>query len=348
MTPPQPATQPLQKTAPKPVDERQKLEKTLLGQVGRAIRDWKLIEDGDRIMVGISGGKDSYTLMHLLSMLQKRAPIKFELIAVNLDQGQPGFPAHLLKEYFEAQGYDYRILVEDTYSIVTDKIPEGRTYCSLCSRLRRGVLYDAAVELGCSKIALGHHRDDLLETLLLNLFFSGQLKAMPAKLLSDDGRNTVIRPLVYSAEVDIARYSELMDFPVVPCNLCGAQPNMQRQSIKALLQSLEEQHPYLKSSMLNALQNVRPTHLLDPALAKSGSRSHGGTEEIARALGLVDAPQGLSEASGDSNSQGVKVTANGAAKASGESQESGRNPVSEPPALLRSANGGIRLPVIES
>lgn len=331
----------LVKTAPKPQDERQKLERNLLGQVGRAIRDWNLIEDGDRIMVGISGGKDSYTLMHLLSILQKRAPIKFELIAVNLDQGQPGFPSHRLKEWFEKQGYDYRILVEDTYSIVTDKIPEGRTYCSLCSRLRRGVLYDAAVDLGCTKIALGHHRDDLLETLLLNLFFSGQLKAMPAKLISDDGRNTVIRPLVYAAEVDIARYSELMEFPIIPCNLCGSQDNLQRQSIKALLQNLENQHPYLKSSMLNALSNVRPTHLLDPALSKSGPRSQGGTPEIADALNLSAAPEAGSR-KGEANR-----TEENPANGRDEDEPGLQTQDMKLPSLLRSAVGGLRLPVIE-
>lgn len=303
----------LLKTPPKPLAPREKLERTLLGHVGRAIRDWNLVEDGDRIMVGISGGKDSYTLMHLLTLLQRRAPVKFELIAVNLDQGQPNFPAQMLEDWFKSQGYDYRMLKEDTYSIVTEKIPEGRTYCSLCSRLRRGVLYDAAVELGCTKIALGHHRDDILETLLLNLFFAGQLKAMPARLVSDDGRNTVIRPLAYAPEEMIAEYAKLMEFPIIPCDLCGSQDNLQRQSIKRLLTSLQEQHPNLKSSMLNALTNVRPTHLLDPLLSKAGPRSQGGTDDFATAL--------LEATSGN----GVGSTL---------------------PTVVHTASGGVQLPVL--
>lgn len=303
----------LLKTAPKPLGRREKLERSLLGHIGRAIRDWNLIEDGDRIMVGISGGKDSYSLMYLLSLLQKRAPVKFELIAVNLDQGQPGFPAHVLENWFREQGYDFRMLKEDTYSIVTEKIPEGRTYCSLCSRLRRGVLYDAAVELGCTKIALGHHRDDVLETLLLNLFFAGQLKAMPAKLTSDDGRNTVIRPFAYAPEEEIAEFAQLMEFPVIPCDLCGSQDNLQRKSIKRLLSSLQEQHPNLKSSMLNALTNVRPTHLLDPRLSKTGPRSEGGTDDVEHAL--------------------LAATR-------------GRSAEPELPTVIRSASGGLQLPVL--
>jgi tRNA 2-thiocytidine biosynthesis protein TtcA len=271
-------------TPPARVNRREKLERSLLGHVGRAIKDWDLIEDGDRIMVGLSGGKDSYTLMHLLDVLRRRAPIEFSLIGVNLDQGHPGFEGHRIEGWLRDRGFEHRMLKEDTYSIVLDKIPEGKTYCPLCSRLRRGILYDAAVDLGCGKIALGHHRDDAIETLLLNLFFAGQLKAMPARLRSDDGRNIVIRPLLYAPEEEIAEFAELMQFPLIPCDLCGSQENLQRKQIKKLLGSLEEQHPNLKASILNALTNVRPTHLLDPRLEKSGPRSEGGTEDAAPAV----------------------------------------------------------------
>ena len=268
----------------RPVDRREKLEKSLLSHVGRAIRDWNLVENGDRIMVGLSGGKDSYALMHLLDVLRRRAPVHFELVGVNLDQGHPGFDQGVIDGWLKERGFASRMLKEDTYSIVLDKIPEGKTYCPLCSRLRRGILYDAAVELGCSKIALGHHRDDLIETLLLNLFFAGQLKAMPAKLRSDDGRNTVIRPLCYAPEEDLAEFAELMKFPILPCDLCGSQENLQRKQIKNLLTTLEAAHPNLKSSLLNALTNVRPTHLLDPRLSKDAPRADGGTPAFA-ALG---------------------------------------------------------------
>jgi tRNA 2-thiocytidine biosynthesis protein TtcA len=264
-------------TPPSRIDRREKLEKSLLSYMGRAIRDWSLIENGDRIMVGVSGGKDSYSLMYLLDVLRRRAPVHFELIGVNLDQGHPGFEGHLIENWFKERGFQYRMLKEDTYSIVTDKIPEGKTYCPLCSRLRRGILYDAAVDLGCTKIALGHHRDDVIETLFLNLFFAGQLKAMPARLTSDDGRNTVIRPLAYAPEEELAEFAELMQFPIIPCDLCGSQENLQRKQMKKLLASLQEQHPNLKSSVLNALTNVRPTHLLDPKLSKDAPRSEGGT-----------------------------------------------------------------------
>jgi tRNA 2-thiocytidine biosynthesis protein TtcA len=265
-------------TAPaRSLSRREKLERSLLAHIGRAIGDWKLIEEGDRIMVGLSGGKDSYTLMYLLNVLRRRAPVNFSLVGVNLDQGHPGFEGWRIENWLREHGFEYQMLKEDTYAIVLDKIPEGKTYCPLCSRLRRGILYDAAVDLGCGKIALGHHRDDAIETLLLNLFFAGQLKAMPARLHSDDGRNVVVRPLLYAPEEEIAEYAELMEFPIIPCDLCGSQENLQRKQIKNLLSSLQEQHPHLKSSILNALTNVRPTHLLDPRLTKDAPRAEGGT-----------------------------------------------------------------------
>jgi tRNA 2-thiocytidine biosynthesis protein TtcA len=271
-------------TAPARDDRRERLEKQLLGHVGRAIHDWKLIEDGDRLMVGMSGGKDSYALMWLLGRMQKRAPVKFELVGVNLDQGHPGFTQHVIHDWLVANGFASKMLSEDTYSIVKEKIPEGKTYCPLCSRLRRGILYDAAVDLGCNKIALGHHRDDAIETLMLNLFFAGQLKAMPARLHSDDGRNVVVRPLIYCREEELTEFAQLMQFPILPCDLCGSQENLQRQEIKKLLASLEAQHPNLKASLANALTNVRPTHLLDPRLSKDAPRSEGGTGAFDEAL----------------------------------------------------------------
>lgn len=243
-----------------------RLERRLLGQVARASREFRLIEPGDRVMVAVSGGKDSLGLLHLLRRLQQRAPFGFSLVAVNLDQGQPGFPSEVLPEYFAREGYDYRVVREDTYSIVKEKVPAGRTACSLCSRLRRGVLYNVAVELGATKLALGHHRDDVLETLLLNLLYGGQLRAMPARLRSDDGRNVVIRPLVHCAERDLQAFADERAFPIIPCDICGSQANHRRLYVKRLLAELERENPKLRGNLYAALGNVRPTHLYDTAL----------------------------------------------------------------------------------
>jgi tRNA 2-thiocytidine biosynthesis protein TtcA len=230
--------------------------------MGRCIADYELIEPGDRVMVAISGGKDSYTLLHLLERARQRAPVPFEIIAVHLDQGQPGYDGTALEAWLREQGYEHQIVRKDTYQVVTKVIPEGQTYCSMCSRLRRGILYNVAQSLGCTKIALGHHRDDAIETLMLNMMFNGSLSAMPAKLLSGDGRNTVIRPLLYSSERDIAAYSEQLDFPIIPCNLCGSQDNLWRQQVKQMLDDIEQRAPKVRQSMLAALKNVRTSHLL--------------------------------------------------------------------------------------
>lgn len=238
------------------------VEKRLAHEMGRCIADFELIAPGDRILVAISGGKDSYTLLHLLERARRRAPIPFELVAVHLDQGQPGYDGAALEAWLQRGGYTHRIIRENTYQLVTERIPEGQTYCSMCSRLRRGILYNVAAGMGCTKIALGHHRDDAIETLMLNLIFNGSLSAMPAKLLSDDGRNTVIRPLLYSSERDIAAYAEQLDFPIIPCNLCGSQENLWRRQVKQWLDDLEERAPKVRQSMLAALKNVHTSHLL--------------------------------------------------------------------------------------
>jgi tRNA 2-thiocytidine biosynthesis protein TtcA len=250
------------------MNETERLERRLLRDTARAIEDFDLVEEGDRILVAVSGGKDSYALLHLLMRLRERAPIGFDLVAVNLDQGHPGFPAHLLEEHFKRVGVPYRMLREDTLTIVKRVVPEGGTYCSACSRLRRGILYNAAVEMGCTKIALGHHRDDLIETLLMSALYSGRLKTMPVRLRSDDGRNVVIRPLAYAAEEDIAAFSQAMAFPVVPCGLCGSQPNLMRKRVKALLGELQAENPTVKGNLLSALSRVVPSHLLDRDLQK--------------------------------------------------------------------------------
>ena len=243
-----------------------KLKKRLRREVGRAIADYNMIEQGDRVMVCLSGGKDSFAMLDILRELQRRAPIDFELLAVNLDQKQPGFPENVLPDYLQSEGVPYRILEQDTYSLVTEMVPQGKTYCGWCSRFRRGIIYKFAKRNGYNKIALGHHRDDIIETLFLNLFHAGKLKAMPAKLLSDDGANIVIRPLVYCKEVDLISYAELQAFPIIPCNLCGSQDNLQRQVIKEMLNGWQRQFPGRVETIFKSLADVAPSQLLDGGL----------------------------------------------------------------------------------
>ncbi|MDL1860694.1 tRNA 2-thiocytidine(32) synthetase TtcA [Betaproteobacteria bacterium PRO7] len=254
------------RAAQKAAREANKLEKRLLRLAGQAIADFDMIGAGDRVMVCLSGGKDSYGLLDVLLTLRERAPIDFDLVAVNLDQKQPGFPAHVLPEYLQRRGVPFHIETQDTYSIVTRVIPAGKTMCSLCSRLRRGILYRVATELGATKIALGHHRDDILGTFFLNLFYGGKLKAMPPKLVSDDGRHVVIRPLAYVKEDDLARYAKLKDFPIIPCNLCGSQENLKRKEVKRMLAEWERCFPGRIENTFNALARVVPSHLMDARL----------------------------------------------------------------------------------
>jgi tRNA 2-thiocytidine biosynthesis protein TtcA len=262
--------------------ETHKLEKRLCRLTGQAIADYNMIEEGDKVMVCLSGGKDSYGLLDILLKMQQRAPIGFELVAVNLDQKQPGFPAHVLPQYLEQTGVPFHIENQDTYSIVKDRIPEGKTMCSLCSRLRRGILYRVADELGATKIALGHHRDDILQTFFLNMFFGGKLKGMPPKLVSDDGRHIVIRPLAYVPEKDLARWAGHREFPIIPCTLCGSQENLQRRQVGAMLREWERKNPGRVETMFTALQNVVPSHLADgtqcdfKGLTVTGVASAGG------------------------------------------------------------------------
>lgn len=259
-----------------------KLERKLRRNVGQAISEYNMIEDGDKVMVCLSGGKDSYALLDILLLLKKSAPITFDIIAVNLDQKQPGFPEHILPEYLTKLGVEFKVVEENTYAIVKDKVEEGKTTCSLCSRLRRAILYKAAKEIGATKVALGHHRDDMLETLMLNMFYGGKIKSMPAKLVSDNGEHVVIRPLAFCKESELIQYAALKHFPIIPCNLCGSQPNMQRQNIKKMLNDWHEQFPGRIESMFTAIRNVVPSHLCDNQLFdfKSINSNAGITEEM--------------------------------------------------------------------
>jgi tRNA 2-thiocytidine biosynthesis protein TtcA len=274
-------------------DQFKQLEKRLARNTGQAISDYHMLDDGDRVMVCLSGGKDSYAMLDLLLRLQRRAPIKFDLVAVNLDQKQPGFPEHVLPEYLDGIGVEYRVVAEDTYSIVMDKLQPGKTMCSLCSRLRRGILYRTANEIGATKIALGHHMDDLVETLFLNMFYGSRLKTMPPKLVSDDRRNIVIRPLAYCREKDLARYARYREYPIIPCNLCGSQTNLQRVKIKAMLSDWEKEAPNRVVSIFKSMQRVTRSHMLDTDLYDFATMSLASADELPELDIAFDPPTDL-------------------------------------------------------
>lgn len=286
------------KKAQKLAFENNKLEKRLFRLTGQAIGDYNMIEQGDRVMVCMSGGKDSYAMLDILLKLRERAPIDFSIVAVNLDQKQPGFPEHVLPDYFRSIGVDFHIENQDTYSIVKRVVPEGKTTCSLCSRLRRGILYRVAGELGATKIALGHHRDDIIETLFLNIFYGGKLKGMPPKLQSDDGKNVVIRPLAYVREPDLERYAEYKQFPIIPCTLCGSQPNLKRAEMKSLIRLWEKQHPGRIKSIFSALSNVVPSHLMDTGLHDFRNLRATGQPDPLGDIAFDEAPCGDEDDSG--------------------------------------------------
>ena len=289
--------EPMTRHEQKQAYENNKLFKRLARQVGEAVVDYKMIEDGDKVMVCLSGGKDSYAMLELLMRLRERAPINFDIVAVNLDQKQPGFPDHVLPEYLSKLDIPFHIENQDTYSIVKRLVPEGKTTCSLCSRLRRGILYRVAGELGATKIALGHHRDDILQTLFLNMFYGGKLKGMPPKLQSDDGKNVVIRPLAYVKEKDLEKFAELREFPIIPCNLCGSQPNLKRAEMKALIRDWEKRFPGRVENMFNALSNVVPSHLMDHKLFPFGGLRATGVADPAGDIAFDEDPCSTESAS---------------------------------------------------
>lgn len=284
-----------------------RLRNSLISATGKAIGDYNMIEEGDTVLVCMSGGKDSHALLMILLALQERAPINFKLIAMNLDQKQPGFPADVLPKYLEKLGVEYRIVEADTYSIVKEKIPEGKTTCSLCSRLRRGVIYRTAKELGANKIALGHHRDDIVETLFLNLFFGAKMKAMPPKLATNDKQNVVIRPLAYCAEKDIAAYARQMQFPIIPCDLCGSQENLQRQKVKEMLHAWELEQPGRINNIFRAITNVEPSHLADTDLYDFKNLSRAKPEDEDPLFGDIDEKEKSEGALTLANSEGTKI-----------------------------------------